>query len=74
MEKFLIREGQDRVRIPLDPIQGIYLSQGSLIQHVIFAAVLMIIFIVEERISYGDDEFAVIQPKVLVELAQDPSD
>jgi hypothetical protein len=35
----MLRDGQDRVPIPLDPLQGIYLAQGSFVQHVVFAAV-----------------------------------
>lgn len=35
--KFMEREGQNKVNIPLDPMQGMFLAQGSMIQHLVFA-------------------------------------
>ena len=37
--------------MPLDPLQGIYLAQGSLLQHLVFLAMIFYVFSLEPHIE-----------------------
>ena len=41
------------VRVPIDPMQGIYLAQGSFTQHIIFIAVNFSLFFIEP-VNYSE--------------------
>ena len=72
---YLRQEGQDKVRVPIDPLQGMFQAQGArtkalqgmfqaqgtLIQHLIFTVVSLYILIVAEP------EFSVAKLKSSVE-------
>ena len=56
------QEGQNRVRVPLDPLQGMFLAQGTLVQHFIFAMVSIYILNIAEplRRVEGENETVVV--------------
>jgi hypothetical protein len=54
LAEFLIREGQNKVRIPLDPILGYMLAQGTFLQHIIFGVVNLYL-IAREPTNYTDE-------------------
>jgi hypothetical protein len=41
--EYLLDEGQHRARLLLDPTRGLIYSQGTLLQHFIFAIVALVI-------------------------------
>jgi hypothetical protein len=43
LREFLRREGQNKTRAPMDATRGLVYSQGSLLQHLVFAIVAWVI-------------------------------
>lgn len=55
MRKYLEADGQGKLRDPVDPSRGLIYSQGSLMQHLIFAIIGFYVFkIVEPTIKNKD--------------------
>lgn len=56
MRAYLEKEGQNKVRIPLDPMQGMVLAQGHLLQHLVFAIIAMWLMEIVEPLDYYETE------------------